>query len=114
MTLTYGPALMLIEPIKRYIVLALDEQKVRWYLGMFEFECVIAWYTTLHHDTITIEHSPAIQLQWQLHTALRWCQCCLNVWNAMTNGCALLLIEFYGTVLYRVAFGRTGSTLVHI
>ena len=72
MTLTYGPALMLIEPIKRYIVLALDEQKVRWYLGMFEFECVIVWYT-LHHDTITIEHSTATQLQWQLHTVLRWC-----------------------------------------
>ena len=63
---------MLIECMKRYIVLALDEQQVRWHLGMFELECVIAWYT-LHHDTITIEHSPDIQLQWQLHTALRWC-----------------------------------------
>ena len=32
------------------------------------------------HDTITIVHSPAIQLQW--HTALRWCW--LDIWNGVT------------------------------
>ena len=49
-------------------MLTLNEQEVRWYWWMFEFECVIAWYT-MHHATIAITHSPAIQLQWQWHTA---------------------------------------------
>ena len=48
----------------------------RKYVGMhwcmFEFECVITWYT-MHHDTIAIVHLPAIQLQLQWYTALRWC-----------------------------------------
>ena len=31
------------------IVVALDEQDVRWYYWcMFEYECPIAWYTTMH------------------------------------------------------------------
>ena len=42
------------------VVLALDEQRVRWYWCMFEFECVIAW-CTMHHDTIVIAYSAAIQ-----------------------------------------------------
>ena len=46
------------------VVLALDEQLVRWYWYMFEFECVITWYT-MHHNAIAIAYSPAIQLQWQ-------------------------------------------------
>ena len=46
------------------VVLVLDEQYVRWYWCMFEFKCVITWYT-MHYNTITIAHSPTIQLQWQ-------------------------------------------------
>ena len=63
MATTHVFALMLIEYVGRFIVLALDEQTVRWYWCMFEFECVIVWYT-LHHDTITITYSRATQLQW--------------------------------------------------
>ena len=74
------------------IVLAFNEQQVCWYWCMFEFECVIAWYT-MHHDTIAIAHPPAIQLQWEWHTAM-----------------TLMLIEYMERC--RVGFGRTGSTLV--
>ena len=48
------------------VVLDLDEQLVRCYWYMFEFECVIAWYT-MRHDTIAIAHSLAIQLQRRCH-----------------------------------------------
>ena len=55
------------------VLLTLDEQLVRWYNKcMFEFECVITWYT-MHHDTIAIAHSRAIQLQWQRQMALLRC-----------------------------------------
>ena len=53
------------------IVLALDEQGVRWYWCIFEFECVITWCIK-RHDTITITHFLVIQLQWQWHSALCW------------------------------------------
>ena len=43
------------------IASALTEQAVRSYLRMFEFECVVTWYT-MHYDKVTIAHSPAIQL----------------------------------------------------
>ena len=43
------------------IVLAVDEQPVRWYRSLFESECDIAWYT-MHHDTIAIAHPLAIQI----------------------------------------------------
>ena len=52
------------------IVLALDEQEVRWYWCIFEFECLIALYT-VHHNIIAIAYSRAIQLQW--YTVLCWC-----------------------------------------
>ena len=32
-------------------------------------------------NTIAIAHSPAIELHWQLHTALRWWWWWLNIWN---------------------------------
>ena len=51
---------MLIEYMGRCTVLALDEQKVRWYWCIFEFEYVIAWYTMQY---ICISQS-------QLHTRL--------------------------------------------
>ena len=51
-------------------MLAVDEQEVRWYWCMFEFEYAIALYT-MHHETITIAHLLAIKLQWQWHMALR-------------------------------------------
>ena len=58
--------LMLIEYMERYragcVMLILDEQRVRWYSCMFEFECIIAWYT-MHHDTNAFAHSPTIQQQ---------------------------------------------------
>ena len=40
-------------------MLALDEQKVRCCLCMFEFEYVTIWYM-MHYESITIAHSPAI------------------------------------------------------
>ena len=61
-------------------IVLLDEQQVRWYWCMFEFECVIAWYT-MHHNAIAIAHPSAIQLQLQWHAALRWCL--LNIWNGV-------------------------------
>ena len=61
----------------------------RTYVGIGA--CLNSNVYTMHHDAIVIAHSPAIQLQWQWHTALRWCW--LNIWN-------------------RVGFGRTGGTLV--
>ena len=62
MATTHVFALMLIEYMGRCIVLALDEQKVRWYWCMFEFEYVIAWYT-MRYIYICILRS-------QLHTRL--------------------------------------------
>ena len=53
-------------------MLALDEQAVRWYWCMFEFECVITLYTRLLLKYTTM---------------------------ALTYGYALMLIE-YGTVSY--------------
>ena len=47
------------------IVLDLDEQSVRWYWCMVEFECGITW-CTMHHDTIAI--AMANTLQWQCMT----------------------------------------------
>ena len=38
------------------VMLALDEQEVRWYWYVFQFECAIAWYTMhheRHHDNCT-------------------------------------------------------------
>ena len=35
--------------VRNGIMLAFDEQWVRWYLCMFEFECVITW-CTIHHE----------------------------------------------------------------
>ena len=83
------------------IVLAFDEQNVRWYWCMFEFECVNAWYTVysikpvppVQHKTITITHLLC------KHTTL-----------VMAYGSALMLIEYMER--HRVGFGRIGSTLV--
>ena len=61
------------------IVLALDEQLVSWCWCTFEFECIITC-CTINHGTNAIAHSPAIQLQWQWHTALRLYWCWLNIW----------------------------------
>ena len=44
------------------ILFGLDQQSVRWYNRMFEFECDFAWYT-MHRDTIiAITHSRDIQI----------------------------------------------------
>ena len=75
-------------------MLTLDEQLVRWYWCMFEFECVIVWYTMQYI-------SPS-----QLHTHLLFKYTLM----AMTHGCVLTLIEYMER--YCVGFGRTGSTLV--
>ena len=62
MAITYDTALWWCwSDISNGIILTLDEQTVRWYWCMFEFECAIAWYT-MHHDTIAIAHPPAIQI----------------------------------------------------
>ena len=92
------------------IVLAFNEQDVRWYWCMFEFECVIAWYT-MPHDTITTALSPAIQLQWQWHTALR--SCWLDIWN----GIALVLdeqkVRWYWCVYLNLNMWLRGSYTMH-
>ena len=44
-------------------MLGLDEQDVRWYWCMFEFECGLACYT-MHHETIAISYSRAIQIHY--------------------------------------------------
>ena len=52
-----------------YILLALNEQEVRWYWCMLEFECdmchLLLGIRCTYYDTIAIAHSPALQLQWQ-------------------------------------------------
>ena len=61
------------------IVSAFNEQGVRWYSCMFEFEYVIILYA-MHYDTIAI----ASELQWQWNTVLRWCWLWLNLWDGVT------------------------------
>ena len=68
--------LPLVEYMKRYIVLDLGGQDVRWYWCMFEFECVITWYT-IRYGTIT------------LYTRLLL----KHITMALTYGSTLLLIE---------------------
>ena len=73
-----GSALILIEYMER-CRLALDEQEVRCYWCMFEFECVIACYT-MRHDTIAIAD-------------LRWCW--LNVWNGIVLALGEQKVRWY-------------------
>ena len=63
-------------------MLPLDEQKVRWYWYMFEFECVMTWYTT-HYDTITIAHSPAMQTHYNGNDIRLCADAWLNIWNGI-------------------------------
>ena len=75
------------------VVLPLDEQKVRWYALVYVWidvglnSNVSLVYCMIHHDSIEIALLTAVQLQWQWHTALRWCAltCCSNTqqwwWN---------------------------------
>ena len=52
-----------VDRIWRAIVLALDEQQVRWYWCMVEFKCVITWCTMMRYDTIAIiVHSCAVRM----------------------------------------------------
>ena len=80
------------------MMLALDEQYVRWYWCMFEFECVITWYVygirCNLKPSATIVHSPAMQTHY----------------NDNVDGSALVFIEYMEW--YRVGFGQTESTLV--
>ena len=84
-----------------YILLALDEKRVRWYYCMFKLTVpLIVWYT-MHYDTMQL-NSPATQLQRQ------W-------WytDAHRMMLMLILIEYNtGMGRYHVGFGRTGCTLI--
>ena len=75
-------------------MLALDEQEVRWCWCMFEFECVITWYT-IHDDTITITLSPNTFIT-----------------MAMSHDYALILMLLEYMERCHVGFGRTVCTLV--
>ena len=71
------------------IVLVLDEQQVRCYWCMFEFECAIAWYTIYHewYDHNLLHNYLLFMFNYNdygLHTALCRCWCWLNTWTGMT------------------------------
>ena len=77
------------------VVLVLDEQQVRWYQCIFEFERVITW-CRMHFGTIVI--------------ATRVLCKYTTIMATTTHGSGLILLEYMGR--YRVGFGRTGRTSV--
>ena len=62
-TMAYGSALMLIECVKRYRAGFGRTGSTLLLWCMLEFECVIAW-CTMHHGTIAIAYSPAVQIHY--------------------------------------------------
>ena len=78
-------------------MLALDEQKVRCYWCMFEFECDITWYT-MHHE-------------WHERNLL-YSYLLFNYNGDGIHTVLLILIE--NVERYRVGFERTGCTLILI
>ena len=85
--------------VVRRRMLALDEQKVRWYA--LEHVCFWMCHCVVWVQCITITHLPAIQLQWKWHTDLRGCRFRLNTNTAyMERYCA--------------GFERADSTLVSV
>ena len=102
--------------IRNGVMWVLTEQQVRWY--RFMFGCVIAWYT-MHLDTITIAFSPDMQLQWQWHTALRWCwlHICHGIVAALTEQrvrCYQFMFDFWlcHYLVYDATWHHRDCTLV--
>ena len=62
-------------------MLALVGQYVRWYLCMFEFECVIFWYTMHYRNSILACYSTTMAMVYDMALRSCWCWSWLNIWN---------------------------------